>query len=143
MNFGVAFLIIGAIIILVEIFSFTIYLIAIGIAFWIGGAFFLNDFSVETSLYATGISMLIGLIVAHMIRKKLKNPESDRVSDDDVGNSVIVTSLSLPELRVDYRGTHWSAQMENSEETDINVGDRLFIVKRRGNLLFLTGSKPD
>jgi membrane protein implicated in regulation of membrane protease activity len=143
MNLGIGFLIIGAIFVISEIFSFTFYLIAIGIAFFIGAAFLLNGYSTNFSLYATGISIVVGIFVAHYVRKKLNNPESDKVSQDDTGNSVTIESMSGADARVSYRGTQWNGRLHDLKDENYNPGDKLYIVRREGNLLILSGDKPE
>lgn len=143
MSLGHWFLIAGAAFVISEIFTFTFYLLAIGIAFFVGGAFFLNGYSTNASLYATGISMILGLVVAHLVRKRLNNPESDRVAQDDRGNTVVVDTINGADARVSYRGTQWNARVDDSDGNNYNPGDRLYIARRDGNLLILSPSKPE
>lgn len=143
MSLGIWFLIVGAIFVVSEIFSFTFYLIAIGVAFFIGGAFLLNGYSTNFSLYATGIAMIVGLVVVHLLRKKMNNPESERVSQDDAGNSVMIDTIDGAVARVTYRGTQWDARMHDLDNKNHNPGDTLYIVRREGNLLIVSSNKPE
>lgn len=142
MSLGHWFLIAGAVFVLTEIFSFTFYLLAIGISFFIGGGFLLNDFTTNTSLYATGISMIVGIFIAHIVRKKLNNAASDRVTQDDCGNPVVISSIKDSDVRVTYRGTQWDARIAEPDISRFKTGDKLYIVKREGNLLVLSGNAP-
>lgn len=136
-EFGIILLLAGGVAIVVEIQSLTIYLIAVALACFVAGALAVSGHvGPDITLGAFGLVLLAGLPVAHLTRRRLKNPESDRVSHDDVGSIVEVVSASHGVLRVSYRGALWDARPAGELSAEqMSSGARLTIVEREGNVL--------
>lgn len=134
---GVMLLIVGATVLVVETQSLTIYLIAVAIACLVsGGLALFAHTGLAATLVAFALVLLAGLPVAHYARRRLKNPESDRVSRDDVGALVEVVAVHGETLRVAYRGTEWDARPAAGLSTaDLVAGTTLQVVQRDGNTL--------
>lgn len=136
--FGIALLIAGALVIVAEIQSLTIYLIAVALACFVAGGLAASGRAgLDLTLAAFGLVLLAGLPLAHLARRRLRNPESDLVSHDDVGAMVEVISVRNGMLRVSYRGAEWDARAAGGELPSERMvpGARLTIVERDGNTL--------
>lgn len=141
MSLGVMLIIAGCILTVIEIFSLTFYMLAIAIGCFISSVVTLHGGSDAATVATLGVTILIGLPIAHFIRLKLNNSSSEDVSNDDVGRSVTVNSMNNTDLRVSYRGSTWSGRLQNSN-IDVKEGDTLYIHKRKGNVLILDTEKP-
>ncbi|MGA8261972.1 MAG: NfeD family protein, partial [Arenicellales bacterium] len=142
-TFGIALLIAGALMVVAEIHSFTIYLLAVAAACFAAGGLAVGlHTGLDVTLAAFGLVLLAGLPAAHVARRRLHNPESDRVSRDDVGAAVRVVSNDDDGLRVSYRGAQWDARPATGLPAEaLAPGARLTIVARDGNTLVVT--RPD
>jgi membrane protein implicated in regulation of membrane protease activity len=139
---GVIFLLLGALVVAVEIHSQTIYLLVVAVACFVAGGLILSVHSdVAVTLIVFGLVLLAGLPAAHYARRHLRNPESDKVSCDDVGALVEVADVHGGAVRVRYRGTEWDAvPAEGISVQDIAPGMKLCIVNRDGNTLIVASS---
>jgi len=135
--FGIGLLILGALIVVAEIHTFTIYLIAVAAACLVAGALAVGlHTGPDTTLIGFGLVLLAGLPVAHLTRRSLRNAESDRVSQDDVGAAAEVVSIRNGRLRVSYRGAEWDARPAAGDSAEgLLPGVSLTIVARDGNTL--------
>ncbi len=136
---GIVLLIVGASVVAVETQSLTIYLIAVAVACFVaGGLALIAHTDIATTLIGFAFILLAGIPVAHYARRRLKNPESDRVSRDDVGASVEVVAVRGETLRVSYRGTEWDARPAIGFSTaGLAAGATLRIVERDGSMLIV------
>ncbi|MHB8348152.1 MAG: NfeD family protein [Acidiferrobacterales bacterium] len=134
---GIVLLIVGAFVTVAEIQSLTIYLIAVALACFVaGGLALLAHTGLATTLIAFALILLAGFPVAHYARRRLRNPESDRVSRDDVGATVEVVAVRGQTLRVSYRGTEWDARpAAGISAAGLVAGTTLRIVERDGSIL--------
>jgi membrane protein implicated in regulation of membrane protease activity len=123
----------------VEIHGQTIYLLVLALACFVAGGLILSVHAdVDVTLIVFGLVLLAGLPAAHYARRHLKNPESDKVSCDDVGALVEVADVREGSIRVRYRGTEWDAEpADGISVQDIAPGMKLCIVKRDGNTLIV------
>jgi membrane protein implicated in regulation of membrane protease activity len=137
MTVGIVLLIAGGVLVLVEINTLTFYLLAVAVACFAAGAASVYGADVTFTFSLLGVVVLLGLPVAHWVRLRLKTPEADRISNDDVGNDVTVESITPDGLRVVYRGTLWSARVADGNADGVSPGDLLRIARRDGNTLFL------
>ncbi len=137
MTMGIALLITGGVLVFVEINTLTFYLLAVAVACFAAGAASVHGASVTFTFSLLGIVVLLGLPVAHWVRLRLRTPEADRVSNDDVGHDVTVENIAPDGLRVLYRGTLWSARVADGNADGVLPGDLLRISHRDGNILFL------
>lgn len=137
---GVALLIGGAVIVMVEVHTLTIYLIALAVAcFAAGGLALTAHTGPDTTLAAFALVLFAGLPVAHFARRRLRTQDSERVSHDDVGALVtVITVRSDGRLRVTYRGAEWDARPATGVMIDgLAPGTPLVIAARDGNTLLL------
>ena len=137
---GTILLVIGAIVAVSEMHTLTIYLIAVALACFAGGAVAFLGVGLNGTLAVVGLVILLGLPIAHWVRGRLKNRESDEVSNDDVGRTVTVLEAGGETLRVSYRGTAWQARMQDASAAAPQSGQTLRIVAREGNVLVLAAS---
>ncbi len=134
---GTSLLVIGAIIAVSEMHTLTIYLIAVAVACFAGGACAFAGGGLTLSLAVVGVVILFGLPAAHWVRGRMKNRASDEVSNDDIGRTVHVLGADDTFLRVSYRGTAWQARMQDASAAAPEPGRPLRIVAREGNVLVL------
>ena len=137
---GTILLVAGAIIAVSEMHTLTIYLIAVALACFAGGAVAFLGVGLNGTLAVVGLVILLGLPIAHWVRGRMKNSASDEVSNDDVGRSVKVLAADDEIIRVSYRGTAWQARMQDASAVP-QAGQHLRIVAREGNVLVLAA--PD
>lgn len=137
MILGIELLIAGGVLVLIEINTLTFYLLAVAVACFVAGAASVYGADVTFTFGLLGIVVLLGLPVAHWVRLRLRTPEADRVSNDDVGHDVTVESIDPNGLRVVYRGTLWSARVADGNSDGLLPGDLLRISRRDGNILLL------
>lgn len=138
--FGIALLVAGALAVVVEIHSFTIYLIAVALACFVAGGLALLGYTgLDATLMAFALVLLAGLPAVHVVRKRLKNAESDLVSHDDVGAEVEVIAVRDRSLRVRYRGSEWDARPVGGLAVQrLLPGSVLRIAERNGNTLIVS-----
>jgi membrane protein implicated in regulation of membrane protease activity len=139
---GIVFLLVGALVVAVEIHSQTIYLLVVALACFAAGGLILSVHTdVDTTLIVFGLVLLAGMPAAQYARRHFENPESDKISCDDVGALVEVADVREGTIRVRYRGTEWDAvPAEGISVQDIAPGMKLCIVNRDGNTLIVTSS---
>ncbi|MGH8128867.1 MAG: NfeD family protein [Gammaproteobacteria bacterium] len=134
---GIVLLIIGALTAVSEIHTLTIYLIAVALACFVAGGVALAGGGLILSLIVLAVIVLLGMPVAHWVRKRLKNRASEDVTRDDVGHSVTILDSHGEGLRVSYRGSTWDARLENASVTTPQAGETYRIASREGNVLVL------
>lgn len=130
--------ILAAMLIGAELMTGTFYLVAIGIAFAIGGVAAWLGASTPLQLLIAGALAAIGATAAHLWRRRHGEPE--RQPGLDIGKQVRVRSWNADgSARVEYRGTQWDGVPE-SAQTPHN--DTMYIVATRGSTLVLGASPP-
>lgn len=134
---GAAFLVAGALAVLAEIHSLTIYLLAVAAGLFAAGGLALLGASFTMDLAALAVVIVLGLPVAHWWRGKLRNRAAEDLMNDDVGRAVTVVDSAGGGLRVSYRGTTWTARLESAGQGIPAVGEHYVIVRREGNLLLI------
>lgn len=134
---GIVFLVVGALVALSEIFTLTIYLLAVAIGLFAAGGLALAGGSLTADLALLAAVIILGLPIAHWWRGKLRNHASEAVTRDDVGRQVTVVSVDGTDLRVDYRGSTWDARLGPGVAAAPATGDTFVIARREGNLLIL------
>ena len=129
--------VVAAVLIGAELVTNTFYLLAIGIAFAIGGAAAFLGASIGVQWLIAGVLAFAGTIAAH--RWRLSRGEPAAQPDLDVGARVRVETWH-PDgtARVLYRGTHWDAVLA-SDATPRRP--TMYIVATRGSTLVL-GADP-
>lgn len=133
----IVFMVVGAVLAITEIQTLTIYLIAVSLACFVAGAVALVGGGLAGSFAALGAATLVGLPVAHWVRKRLRNREADEVSQDDVGRTATVVSAEDRSIRASYRGSVWDARLATDSAAPPRPGETLRIAAREGNVLVL------
>ncbi|MGH8291102.1 MAG: NfeD family protein [Steroidobacteraceae bacterium] len=134
---GVVLIVLSAGLILLEMHTLTIYLLAAAAACIAGGAVALAGGGLFWALSAMAATGLIALPLAHWARGLLKNRASEEVSRDDTGHSVTVVEARAGILRVEYRGSTWNARLRDSSAAAPQPGHTLVISAREGSTLVL------
>lgn len=138
---GIVFLVVGALVLLSELHTLTIYLLAIAAGLFAAGGLALAGGSLTATLILLAAVVILGMPLAHWARRKLKTRESEAVTHDDVGHRVDVVGVDGAALRVAYRGSTWNARLETATTTPPTVGDTCTIARREGNTLILALSR--
>lgn len=121
-----------------ELMTGTFYLLAIGVAFALGGVAAWLGASESTQLALAGVLSIVGLIVAHLWRRRHGEPEI--MPALDVGQAVEVRSWNADgSARVDYRGTQWNGVLASP---DTPRAKTMYIVGTRGSTLVLGTAPP-
>ena len=128
-------LVLGAIAAVSEIHTLTIYLLAVALACFAGAAVALAGGGLTLALIVLAIVALLGMPIAHLLRRRFINQEAERVSQDDVGGNVTVVGNLNGRLRVSYRGSTWDARLTDSAEGKPETGDACRITARVCNVL--------
>jgi len=130
--------ILAAILIGVELVTGTFYLLAVGIAFALGGAAALAGASRPMQLLTAGILAVVGTMIAHHWRRRHGEPAP--APGLDVGKRVHVEAWHADgSARVVYRGTHWDGVLASSDTARRNT---MYIVGTRGSTLVLDNEQP-
>lgn len=134
---GIALIVLSASLIVLEMHTLTIYLLAVAAACIAGGVIALAGGGLISALSAMVITGAIALPLAHWARGHLKNRASEAVSQDDTGHSVTVVESAGGTLRVAYRGSTWNARLRDSSAAAPQPGHTLVISAREGSTLVL------
>ena len=130
--------ILAAILIGAELVTGTFYLLAVGIAFALGGAAALAGASRPIQLLTAGILAVVGTVIAHHWRRQRGEPAL--APGLDVGKRVHVEAWHADgSARVVYRGTHWDGVLASSDTARRNT---MYIVGARGSTLVLGDEQP-
>lgn len=121
-----------------EVATGTVFLMALGIAFTVGGLVAFAGAGFELQLFAASVLSIGGVFLAHYWRKRRVVSPPDR--GYDIGQSVRVQAWN-PDgtARVAYRGTLWAAE---SASPDTPRADTMYIVAMRGSTLVISDRKP-
>lgn len=124
------YLVIGITLIILEMMSFTFYLLIIGISFIVGSfsALLFAGWFVPTIL--VGLFSLIGCTI---LRVKWKKKVTGNLIVDHIGQTVEVVAIDGAKFRVLYSGSYWDATAKDPQR--IKKGDILTIVKFSNHLL--------
>ena len=121
-----------------ELLTGTFYLLAVGVAFAIGGVVAFFGAPLGLQWLAAGILALVGTALAHHWR--LRRGEPAPQPDLDVGGKVHVETWHADgSARVLYRGSHWDA-VPASAATPRHA--TMYIVATRGSTLVLAEERP-
>ena len=120
-----------------ELVTGTFFLLALGVAFAIGGFAALLGVAFEMQLVIAGIVAMAGLFLAHRWRGRQAATAQEPAFD--IGQTVRVQAWN-PDgtARVAYRGTLWQAEMV---APDVPRGDTMVIVGVRGSTLVIADRK--
>ena len=133
----VYWLIAAVILVVLEMFVGTFYLLVIAAALAsVGLTEWLFATGMEFNLALLGVLCLGGIFLA---RRYQKRRASDHVQVNlplDINQAVkIEQHLHDNVYQVHYRGTVWQAQLQDN--SDINIGQTAYISARQGNVLFI------
>lgn len=134
---AIVLLIIGAIAAISEIHTLTIYLLAVAVACFAAAAVAFAGAGLVWSLVVLAAIVLLGMPVAHWLRKRLRNTASEDITHDDVGRDVTVLENRGGKLRVSYRGAAWDARLQDTQAGPPVAGTICRIVAREGNRLVI------
>ena len=124
--------ILAAVTIAAELTLGTFYLLAVGIAFAIGGLAALLGGSLEIQLVVAGVLAVILTMIAHRWRLKRVVPQEPSL---DLGQSVQVLGWKDDgTARVNYRGTQWNAELADE---GASRAETMYIVGTRGSTLVI------
>ncbi len=129
--------VLGVVLIGAELVTGTFYLLAVGIAFVLGGAAAWFGASVEVQFVVAAVLSVVGTWIAHHWRVS-RNPQPPDVPLD-VGQSVEV-QIWHPDgkARVTYRGTQWDAELARPGAPKERT---MYIVGTRGSTLLLDAER--
>jgi membrane protein implicated in regulation of membrane protease activity len=128
----------AAVLIAAELVTGTFYLLAVGIAFALGGVAAWLGVGVQSQFVIAGILGVALTIAAHRWRLGRASPAPQ--PSLDVGQAVHVDSWNADgTARVAYRGSTWDAELAS---TDVPRAETLYIVATRGSLLVLSDRRP-
>ncbi len=121
-----------------ELVTGTFFLLALGIAFGVGGIVAFLGAAFEIQMLIAGVLAIGGVFLAHRWRRRQVALPAEPVFD--VGQAVRVQAWN-PDgtARVAYRGTLWAAEPSSPDTTR---SDTMYIVAMRGSTLVIADRKP-
>jgi membrane protein implicated in regulation of membrane protease activity len=123
----------AALLVAVELTVGTFYLLAVGVAFAIGGVAAWMDVSPPGQLVVAGVLCVVGTIAAH--RWRMRHGQPPPSPSLDIGQSVRVLGWKDDGgARVAYRGTQWDAEPASP---DVARAETMYIVGTRGSTLLI------
>jgi membrane protein implicated in regulation of membrane protease activity len=128
----------AALLVGLELATGTFYLLAVGVAFVLGGVAAWLGASVPMQLTVGGTLAVIAVIAAHQWRKRRATPAP--LLPLEFGQAVRVDRWN-PDgtARVVYRGTQWDAELAGP---DTYRAETMYIVATRGSTLVLSDRRP-
>lgn len=130
--------ILAAVLVGTELLSGTFYLLAVGIAFAIGGIAAWLGADLPLQLLTAGVLAVVGTVLAHRWRQR--RLAKGGLPDLDVGQSVRVEAWHADgTARVVYRGTRWNGVLATPETPRKHT---MYIVATRGSTLVLDATVP-
>ena len=130
--------ILGVVLIGAELVTGTFYLLAVGVAFLVGGFTAWIGASTPTQLLVAGGLAVAGSFAAHRWRMRRGTPPPQ--PSLDVGQPVQVQLWREDgTARVIYRGTQWDAELARP---DGGRDHTMYIVGTRGSTLLIAPEKP-
>jgi membrane protein implicated in regulation of membrane protease activity len=122
----------------VELLTGTFYLLAMGVAFALGGVAAWLGNSLPVQMLVAGVLCVVGTGIAHQWRREHAMPLPQ--VGLDVGQEVKVLEWhDNGTARVNYRGTQWDAEIAAPTAAR---AERMYIVTTRGSTLVLAANKP-
>lgn len=134
---AIVLLVLGAIAAVSEIHTLTIYLLAVAVACFAAAGTAFAGGGLMWSLVVLAVVTLLGMPLAHGLRKRLRNTASEEITHDDVGRDVTILESRDGRLRVSYRGAAWDARLEDPYAAPPAAGTTCRIVAREGNRLVI------
>ena len=130
-------LIAAVILVVLEMFVGTFYLLVIAAALAsVGLTEWLFATGMEFNLALLGVLCLGGIFLARRYQKRRARDHVQVNMPLDINQAVkIEQHLHDNVYQVHYRGTVWQAQLQDN--SDINIGQTAYISARQGNVLFI------
>ena len=129
--------VLAAVLVGAELFTGTFYLLAVGVAFVLGGAVAWLGGSTPVQMLIGGVFAVAGTVAAHQWRKRRAMPTPQ--PGLDVGQEVQVLAWNdNGTARVNYRGTQWDATVASPSEARAQT---MYIVDTRGSTLVIASAK--
>ena len=129
--------ILAAVLVGAELLTSTFYLLAVGVAFALGGVAAWLGTELPMQLLTAGVLAVIGTMLAHRWRRRRIEPPG--LPDLDVGQSVRVEAWQPDgSARVVYRGTRWNGVLATAETPRRHT---MYIVATRGSTLVLDAQR--
>lgn len=121
-----------------ELVTGTFYLLALGIAFALGGLAALLGAGIELQLFVAGALAMAGTFAAHHWRRTRGTAPADLAID--IGQTVRVQAWNADgTARVAYRGSLWAAEVASPT---VAHAETMYIVATRGSTLIIADRKP-
>ncbi len=139
-----AWMIAALVLLILETFTLSFYMLVIGVALFITGIcdyFFQLPFS--SSLVIASVMSVIGAIAVNTYRRKHKKYSGELSIEDDLDAGELVEVLSFDQNglgQVMYRGAQWQArlfELNPGIETETLSGKKARIVNKEANLLIV------
>ena len=128
----------AALLVGLELATGTFYLLAVGVAFALGGVAAWLGASLPMQMMIGGTLAVIAVIVAHQWRKRRATPVP--MLPLEQGHAVKVERWNADgTARVVYRGTQWDAEVA---KPDTAHADTMYIVATHGSTLVLSDRRP-
>ena len=128
----------AAVLVGTELFTGTFYLLAVGVAFALGGLAAWLGAELPAQLLIGGAFAVAGTVAAHQWRQRCALPLPQ--SGLDVGQEVQVLAWhDNGTARVNYRGTQWDAQIASPQTPRAQT---MYIVDTHGSTLIIAPVKP-
>ena len=128
----------AALLVGLELATGTFYLLAVGVAFALGGVAAWLGAAFPLQMMIGGTLAVIALVIAHQWRKRHATPAP--MHPLERGHSVKVDRWNADgTARVAYRGTNWDAVVASSETPR---AETMYIVATRGSTLVLSDRRP-
>ena len=128
----------AAVLIGAELVTVTFYLLAVGIAFVLGGVAAWLGAGLQLQFAVAGVLGVVLTIAAHRWRLARASPPPP--APLDVGQAVQVETWNADgTARVAYRGSTWDAELE---APDVPRAETIYIVATRGSVLVLSDRRP-
>jgi len=129
--------ILAAVLVGAELLTGTFYLLAVGVAFVVGGIAAVLDVPLPLQLVVAGVVAVAATMVAHKWRGDRVPPPTPSF---DLGQSVRVLDWNDDgSARVNYRGTQWNAELA---EHGASRAETMYIVGTRGSTLVIADRRP-
>ena len=129
--------ILAALLVGAELLTGTFYLLAVGVAFAVGGFAALVGAAFPLQLIVAGVLAVVGTMIAHRWRLKRAVPQQPPL---DVGQTVRVLDWRDDgSARVSYRGTQWDAE---PAKPGVTRAETMYIVGTRGSTLLIADQRP-
>ena len=134
---------VAGLLVVIELFTGSIYLLMIALGMAAGGVVAYLGFSVSHQLFAAGIVGFAGTLALRMSRlARKKNPAHDPNVNFDIGNTLLIdewesVSNGSSVSRAAYRGAMWDVELESGAQA---ISGLFVIRETRANRLIVNNA---